>query len=271
MDRRLKSLLLPAFALSCGLVVSPAPRLFAAEPDPPKGEEQTQEKKKKEKAASPPLRFTDDDLEKYKKPQPPPPPPAEDTDAAAAAGSAKPSPPAPPKGPVPAAAAAKAPGAAPAAPKTAGAATAAKPAGTPAKPAAAVSTVPPNLLPAAAKASASKSAAPKEPPDPLQQWKDREAKDAIRDRELQARRERISGMESRLSYLQEKRLAILDPLRVMPKAPTDADASADKSKGARDLLKDVEAEIEQVQKDLDAAKEELVATETRFAEESGRH
>ena len=78
-------------------------------------------------------------------------------------------------------------------------------------------------------------------------------------------------MESRLAYLQEKRLAILDPLRIMPKAQSDADASADKSKGARELLKDVDDEIEQVQKDLDAAREELVATETRFAEESGRN
>jgi hypothetical protein len=134
-----------------------------------------------------------------------------------------------------------------------------------------VSTVPPNVLAAAAaKASGARPAAPKEPPDPLQQWKDREAKDAVRDRELGARRERIAGMESRLKYLQDKRLAILDPLRVMPKAQSEADASADASKGARDLLKEVEAEIDQVQKDLDAAREELVTTETRFAQESGR-
>jgi hypothetical protein len=123
----------------------------------------------------------------------------------------------------------------------------------------------------AAKTSPPKPAAPKEPPDPLQQWKDREAKDAVRDRELGARRERIAGMESRLKYLQDKRLAILDPLRIMPKAQSEADASADASKGARDLLKDVEAEIAQVQKDLDASRAELVETETRFAQESGRN
>jgi hypothetical protein len=269
MDRPSKSVpLAVALALSCGFLVNAAPRLSAAEPDPPKGEEQTQDKQKQKAPPQKPLRFTDDDLEKYKKPQPPPPSPADDTDAAAPQGSAKPSPPAPPKGsgagpkgPVPAAAPAKAPAAA----KPAG------PAGnTTAKSAVAVSTTPPNVLAAAAKAAASKPAAPKEPPDPLQQWKDREAKDAVRDRELGARRERIAGMESRLKYLQDKRLAILDPLRIMPKAQNETDASADASKGARDLLKDVEAEIDQVQKDLDAAREELVTTETRFAQESGR-
>jgi predicted nucleic acid-binding Zn-ribbon protein len=77
-------------------------------------------------------------------------------------------------------------------------------------------------------------------------------------------------METRLKYLQEKRLAIIEPLRIMPQPQTDEDRSADASKGARDLLKSVEGEIEQVQKDLDAAREELVATETRFYEESAR-
>ena len=82
-------------------------------------------------------------------------------------------------------------------------------------------------------------------------------------------RARISGLESRLEYLNLKRLSVLDPTRIMPMPQTDDDRTADKGKGSRDLLASVDKEIETAESDLTQAKADLITIETRFAQESG--
>jgi hypothetical protein len=130
------------------------------------------------------------------------------------------------------------------------------------------------LRPAAATApvpSAAAQARAKPPAeDPLKPWKDREELETFREEQLRTLRARISGLESRLEYLNLKRLSVLDPTRIMPMPQTNEDRTADKGKGSRDLLAAVDREIETAEVDLKQAKEDLISIETRFAQESGR-
>jgi hypothetical protein len=117
--------------------------------------------------------------------------------------------------------------------------------------------------------SATRSAlAPPPAEDPLKRWKDREALEAFREEQLRTLRGQISGVESRLEYLNLKRLSILDPTRIMPMPQTAEDRATDQGKGSRELLEIVEKEIETAEADLKTAKEALITIETRFAQES---
>jgi len=244
---------LGAAMLGAVLVAVSLPGVMAADPAP--ADDGT-----KPAAAGKPLRFTDEDLERFRKPAPAAPEaegPAPTGDAPApkpaavpAAGKGAPGPkPAPPAtlAPVPR----PAPGATP---------TTLAPPAAPLRPAAA--TAP---LPAAAAQGRAKPPAD----DPLKPWKDREELETFRAEQLRTLRARISGLESRLEYLNLKRLSILDPTRIMPMPQTDEDRTADHGKGSRDLLADVDRQIETAESDLKEAKEDLIAIETRFARESG--
>lgn len=122
-----------------------------------------------------PLSFTDDDLEKYRKPQPVADDTSDEFDDGEEDETAQP---------------AIAPGAgkAPAAPKPAPARPAVKPAPRPN----------PVLGP---------------PPteDPLKKWKQQSALDGLRQQQIAALRERITGLKSRLEYLNTKKDGLLNP------------------------------------------------------------
>lgn len=101
------------------------------------------------------------------------------------------------------------------------------------------------------------------PDDPLRVWKEREAEEKKRAEQLQSVRDRISSLESRLEYLQQKRLAIVDPLRIMPQAPSADDRQKDGGLGSRELLGLVEKDIQKVEADLKSAGDDLIAIQTR--------
>lgn len=238
------------------LLFLPVPA-FAAEPDRDKPAEQrpdpgakktdktpdTKAAKKSPTAppAATPLRFTDDDLEKYKKPAAPVPDDEIEADSEG----------------VPAA-----------------------PAGTPQGPAPAGLPKPRTQKPAPPKATAAKPAAaptgmrtrghaeklPEE--DPLKPWKDREALEALRNEQIRGLREKMASLQEQLTYLEQKRLAIIDPLRVMPKPRTPEEGEQDATRKSKELLESVEAEIETAKSDLDQAKRDLIGVETRFAQET---
>ncbi len=100
--------------------------------------------------------------------------------------------------------------------------------------------------------------------DPLKEYKDREARDKFRAQQIETLRERISTLETRLAYLQQKRLAIIDPLRIMPQPQTPDEGARDAGLGAGELLASVEEEIESNEVGLKSAQENLVAIQTRF-------
>jgi hypothetical protein len=224
--------------LGAALVGASSPVVLAADPPPADDD-------KKPATDDKPLSFSDEDLEKYRKPLP--------TIANGAPG-AKPAPPVT-LAPVPR----PAPGATPS--------TLAPPAA-PLRPAAATAPIP---AATGSTAAAAAQARPRPPaPDPLKPWKDREELETFREDQLRTLRARISGLESRLEYLNLKRLSILDPTRIMPKPQSEDDRTADKGKGSRDLLASVDREIETAESDLTQAKADLITIETRFAMESGR-
>jgi hypothetical protein len=104
--------------------------------------------------------------------------------------------------------------------------------------------------------------------DPLKEYNDREAREKFRAQQVETLRDRIAGLEKRLAYLQEKRLAIIDPLRIMPQ-PQGADESArEAGLGSSELLAAVEAEIESTEASLQSAQDNLVTIQTRFGAES---
>ena len=95
-----------------------------------------------------------------------------------------------------------------------------------------------------------------------------EAREKFRAQQVETVRDRIAGLEKRLTYLQQKRLAIIDPLRIMPQ-PQGPDESAEEAGlGSADLLAAVEAEIESTEASLQSAQDNLVAIQTRFGAES---
>jgi hypothetical protein len=242
-------------ALGAILAFQPLPA-FAAEPDKDKPAEQkpaprapAQDKTAAKKRQAPPpsaapLRFTDDDLEKYKKPAAPVPDDEIEDESevvpAAPVGS--------PQGPVPAVL--PKPGTPkPVAPKPA----ASKP------------------VPPAPSGMRTRGRAEKLPDaDPLKPWKDREALETLRNEQIRGLRERMTSLQEQLTYLEQKRLAIIDPLRVMPKPRTPEEGEQDATRKSREVLDSVEAEIETVKSDLDQAKRDLIGVETRFEQETSQ-
>jgi len=180
------------------------------------------------------LRFTDEDLERYHKPKAAEPEGGLDEEADVEE---------PTHGAVPKAAAPTAP------PKV-----------SPAKPS------PPKPRPALVRAPPKAAKLPAE--DPLKPWKDREALETFRNEQIGSLRDRIAALQSRLGHLDQKRLAIIDPLRVMPQPQSAEEGAQDAERGPRDLLEAVENEIESVKTDLDQAKQDLIVVETRFAQET---
>jgi hypothetical protein len=104
--------------------------------------------------------------------------------------------------------------------------------------------------------------------DPLKEYKDREAREKFRAQQLQTLRDRIAGLEKRLAYLQQKRLAIVDPLRIMPQPQNPDETARDAALGSGELLAAVEEEIESTEAQLNSARENLVTIQTRFGAES---
>jgi hypothetical protein len=127
---------------------------------------------------------------------------------------------------------------------------------------------PPNPPAAGTAATDAAASAAASEADPLKEFREREAREKERKEKVDGQRERIAALESRLNYLQERRLAIIDPLRIMPMAQTSDDRKQEGSAGAAELLKAVEEEIVAKEAELRTAREELVATETSFAPES---
>ena len=104
--------------------------------------------------------------------------------------------------------------------------------------------------------------------DPLKEYKDREEREKFRAQQLETLRARIDGLEKRLAYLNEKRLAIIDPLRIMPQPQSADDTAKEAGLGASELLTAVEAEIATTEASLQSARDSLVTIETRFSAES---
>ncbi|HET6277903.1 MAG TPA: hypothetical protein VFG08_03890 [Candidatus Polarisedimenticolia bacterium] len=104
--------------------------------------------------------------------------------------------------------------------------------------------------------------------DPLKEYKDREEREKFRAQQLETLRARIDGLEKRLAYLNEKRLAIIDPLRIMPQPQSADDTAKEAGLGANELLTAVEAEIATTEASLQGARDSLVTIETRFSAES---
>jgi hypothetical protein len=239
--------LAPVLVAAIG-ALSPA---LAADPAPPADESKPAPSEK-------PMRFTDDDLEKYRKKAP-----------GAESPAAVPEAPTPKPAPVPATAKSAA-GKRPAPPTKLEPVPKPAPGTTPSTPAPAAA--PPRPVPSTRPVPAVASQEIAKPPaaDPLKRWKDREELESFREEQLRNLRTQITGLESRLEYLNLKRLSILDPTRIMPMPQTDADRAADKAPGPRDLLAVVEKEIETTEADLKQAKDALITIETRFAQETGR-
>jgi hypothetical protein len=100
--------------------------------------------------------------------------------------------------------------------------------------------------------------------DPLKAFHERKVREEQRAAAVQAIRERIRTLESRMQYLADKRQAILDPYRIMPESQTTEDRQKDGSLGVRDLLAAVEEEIKTTGTQLRAAREELIGVQTQF-------
>jgi hypothetical protein len=123
----------------------------------------------------------------------------------------------------------------------------------------------PTRKPSAGPEAAGKGAGQAPPPDPLQPFKDRQAAEKFREDRIKRSREKIARIEERLKYLNDKRLAILDPYRIMPPPQTAEDKKADPGLKVKELLALVDQEIKSTEGDLDAARQELVEVEMRFA------
>jgi hypothetical protein len=167
-----------------------------------------------------------------------------------------------------------------------------------------------------------RAVAPPTPVDPLKPFKDREARERFRSKQIQDLRDKIGQIESRLQYLKMKREGLQNPaaplqvgrtrgpddppdpvpgpgkipvqkeptppgktppsvfpgagrIAVAPMFPalpppqTDEDREKDKSMKVRDLLADIEKEIEVVEAELEETRTILVDIETRFGAEAG--
>ncbi len=110
---------------------------------------------------------------------------------------------------------------------------------------------------------------PPAPPDPLAPFKQREAQEQFRAGQIQGLRDQIGALETRLAYLKQKRIAIVDPLNIMPQSQTDEDRQADVSLKPRDLLQQVETEISATEAQLETTRTTLAEIQIRFGAEAG--
>jgi len=202
----------------------------------------------------PVLRFTDDDLLKYREPLP------EDeyeneADTEDAPGGTPAAPAAVgPAGP----AAAPAQGTEPRHGAAAAAANAAPPAAETAKPPAwAAPPLPPPPRPPASTAV---------PPvvDPLREHHAREADRARRAAQIDAVRAELASIDGRLSYLRQKRQAIVDPLNIMPAGRTEEERQANADLKPKELLDQVDQQIKDLEKQRESVQERLASIESRF-------
>ena len=204
---------------------------------------------KKELPPEKPLRFTDDDLARFHGRQAPE-TGDEEGEASEPAGQA------PTEGSAPARP--PAPGPKPVATPPA---QAMKPVATPPAPAPETAATPPAQ---AMKPAAPGPAVPRVPEDPLQAHREKELKEAQRASRVSGLRAKIDALETRLTYLRDKRQAILDPYRVMPQARTAEDRQRDSDLKPAELLGTVDEEIRSTETGLRDAQEELVAVQLRF-------
>ncbi len=105
--------------------------------------------------------------------------------------------------------------------------------------------------------------------DPLKGHKDREAREEWRAGQIDGLRRQIADKTARLDYLRQKRIAILNPLVLMPAPPDGSSPEGEGHLKPKELLARVEAEIEALEKDLATLRENLVEIETRFGPEAG--
>jgi hypothetical protein len=104
--------------------------------------------------------------------------------------------------------------------------------------------------------------------DPIKKFRDREAREKFRTDQILGLRDRITRLEARLQYLRQKRIAIVDPLNLMPRAPAGEDTSDEAGLKPQQLLERVEAEITVAETELATVRENLVEIETRFGHEA---
>jgi hypothetical protein len=113
-------------------------------------------------------------------------------------------------------------------------------------------------------------AQPEPTPDLLQKFKSREAREALRKSQIEGIRNRIAQIQSRIDYLKARRTAVLNPLVLPPAPQTDADKSVDPALKPKELLAQIEAEIESLNEEIEEAQGSLVRLETSFAESGAR-
>jgi hypothetical protein len=106
--------------------------------------------------------------------------------------------------------------------------------------------------------------APPSSEDPLKVFKERAAQEKSRADQIQTVRDRITSIQARIEYLKQKRLAILDPFRIMPQGSTSDDRTKDAGLGARELLAAVDEEIKSQETALAETQAQLAGVETQF-------
>ena len=242
---------LAILALGAGLLLLCAPPARAAD-DPKPPPQQTEEQKKAEAqkkkpapAKAAPLRFTDDDLEAYhKRPEASP---EEDEEEAEEDAVAPGLPVAAPQVAVP-----QAPGGAVARP-----------------PLPPVKTAPPKgprpvTRPVVRPAGI--AAAPQD--DPLKPFRDREAKEKFRNEQVQRMRDRLAEIDKRLTYLNSRKVGVLDPLVGMPAPREGDDAKGESAMRPKELLEKIDLEIKGLEQEKEQVQADLVSIETRFSQET---
>ncbi len=106
--------------------------------------------------------------------------------------------------------------------------------------------------------------------DLLQKFKDREAREVHRKSQIEGLRNRIAQIQSRIDYLKARKTAVLNPLVLPPAPQTDADRTGDAGLKPKELLAQIDQEIESLQEDIEEAQGSLVRLETAFAESGVR-
>ncbi|MEE9292898.1 MAG: hypothetical protein V3U83_08235 [Acidobacteriota bacterium] len=106
--------------------------------------------------------------------------------------------------------------------------------------------------------------------DPLKKFRDKEARERFRTEQIQGLRDRIATLERRLEYLRGKRLAVVNPLYLMPKPPPGETPDDDAGLKPKELLDRIEAEIASIEAEIATTRKTLVVIETRFGHEANR-
>ncbi|MCZ6696037.1 MAG: hypothetical protein O7A63_05775, partial [Acidobacteria bacterium] len=104
--------------------------------------------------------------------------------------------------------------------------------------------------------------------DPLKKYKDREARERFRTEQIQGLRDRIAALERRLEYLRGKRLAVVNPLYLMPEPPPGETPDDDAGMKPQELLARIEAKIASAEAEIATTRKTLVVIETRFGHEA---